>query len=39
MDNGRVKVTLTNPSGSVSGIQYNGIDNVLEYTKKKKDRG
>nr|GMD58305.1 probable rhamnogalacturonate lyase B [Ipomoea batatas] len=39
MDNGRVKVTLTNPSGSVAGIEYNGIDNVLEYTKKETDRG
>ncbi|KAF3642970.1 putative mitochondrial uncoupling protein 5-like [Capsicum annuum] len=39
MDNGIVKVTLTNPTGSVAGVSYNGIDNVLETNFKDTNRG
>ncbi|KAI9097884.1 hypothetical protein K1719_025655 [Acacia pycnantha] len=39
MDNGIVQVNLTNPGGSVTGIQYNGIDNLLEVQNKEFDRG
>ncbi|KAF7129191.1 hypothetical protein RHSIM_Rhsim10G0175200 [Rhododendron simsii] len=31
MDNGIVKVTLSTPMGMVTRIQYEGIDNILEY--------
>ncbi|RAL45750.1 hypothetical protein DM860_009614 [Cuscuta australis] len=38
MENGHIKVTLTNPTGSIAGIEYDEIDNVLEDTKKETDR-
>ncbi|KAG5607256.1 hypothetical protein H5410_028748 [Solanum commersonii] len=39
IDNGIVKVTLTNPTGSIAGVSYNGIDNVLETDFKDTNRG
>ncbi|XP_061372051.1 probable rhamnogalacturonate lyase B [Gastrolobium bilobum] len=39
MDNGIVQVTLSNPEGIVTGIQYNGLDNLLEVLNEESDRG
>nr|GLL38622.1 uncharacterized protein LOC109172756 [Ipomoea trifida] len=39
MDNGLIKVTLSNPTGAIAGIQYNGIDNLLESSFRETNRG
>ncbi|KAI5654776.1 hypothetical protein M9H77_31963 [Catharanthus roseus] len=39
MGNGLIKVTLSNPGGMVTGIEYNGIDNVLDVHQKESRRG
>ncbi|KAK7301084.1 hypothetical protein RJT34_11944 [Clitoria ternatea] len=39
MDNGILQVYLSNPAGFVTGIKYNGIDNLLEPNSKNNDRG
>ncbi|KAK2996013.1 hypothetical protein RJ640_013903, partial [Escallonia rubra] len=39
MENGLLKVTLSTPTGFVTEIQYNGLDNVLEYRNKESKRG
>ncbi|GMJ02531.1 hypothetical protein like AT1G09890 [Hibiscus trionum] len=39
MDNGTLQVTISNPDGIVTGIQYNGIDNLLAVENVEVDRG
>ncbi|CAH9135119.1 unnamed protein product [Cuscuta epithymum] len=39
MDNGFIKVTLTNPTGEIAEIQYHGIHNLLEYGYRETNRG
>ncbi|XP_062030220.1 probable rhamnogalacturonate lyase B [Rosa rugosa] len=39
MDNGTLQVTLSNPGGIVTGIHYNGIDNLLEVLNEEDNRG
>ncbi|KAL5847069.1 hypothetical protein ACOSQ3_010593 [Xanthoceras sorbifolium] len=39
LDNGIVQVTLSKPGGIVTGIRYNGIDNLLEFRNKEDNRG
>lgn len=39
MDNGILQVTLSNPEGIVTGIQFQGIDNLLEVRNDEYNRG
>lgn len=39
MDNGILQVTLSNPGGIVTGIQFNGMDNLLEVLDEESNRG
>ncbi|KAG8373463.1 hypothetical protein BUALT_Bualt11G0026900 [Buddleja alternifolia] len=39
MDNGIVKLTLSNPSGHITSVGYKGINNILEYHFKETRRG
>ncbi|KAK7361048.1 hypothetical protein VNO77_03075 [Canavalia gladiata] len=39
MENGIVNVTLSKPEGTILGISYNGIDNVLEGRNRYYNRG
>ncbi|KAL2498986.1 Rhamnogalacturonate lyase family protein [Abeliophyllum distichum] len=39
LDNGIVKLTLLSPSGLIAGIQYKGVENVLDYHLREPRRG
>lgn len=39
MDNGIVQVTISKPEGIVTGVSYQGIDNLLEVRNHESDRG
>ncbi|KAJ8765648.1 hypothetical protein K2173_014770 [Erythroxylum novogranatense] len=39
IDNGVVQVTFSKPAGDIIGIQYHGIDNVLEIQNANRNRG
>lgn len=39
MDNGILQVNLSKPEGMVVGIQYQGIDNLLEVLQDETNRG
>lgn len=39
IDNGFVQVTLSNPTGDITEIQYNEMGNVLEFHNGESNRG
>jgi len=39
MDNGILKVTISVPNGIVTGIRYNGVNNLLEARNPEENRG
>ena len=39
LDNGIVQVTLSKPQGSITGVKYLGVDNVMEVIDKEDSRG
>lgn len=39
LDNGLLKVTISNPQGYVTGIMYGGMDNLLDVKSSESKRG
>uniref|UniRef100_A0A1D1YZG3 rhamnogalacturonan endolyase n=2 Tax=Anthurium amnicola TaxID=1678845 RepID=A0A1D1YZG3_9ARAE len=39
LDNGILQLTLSNPDGFITGIAYNGVDNLMEVLNEESDRG
>lgn len=39
MDNGIIQLTLAKPEGSVVGIKYKGVENLLSHRYKESSRG
>ncbi|XP_020242828.1 probable rhamnogalacturonate lyase B isoform X2 [Asparagus officinalis] len=39
IDNGILQLTLSKPDGIVTGVQYNGVDNLMEVLNKEDNRG
>ncbi|XP_062192262.1 probable rhamnogalacturonate lyase B isoform X2 [Phragmites australis] len=39
INNGIFELTLSNPDGSVTGVRYNGVDNLMEIGNKEDNRG
>jgi hypothetical protein len=37
--NGIIELTLSNPDGIVTGVRYNGVDNLMEILNKEDNRG
>ncbi|THU63921.1 hypothetical protein C4D60_Mb01t20950 [Musa balbisiana] len=39
LDNGIVQLTLSKPGGSITGVKYHGLDNVMEVKNREDGRG